>query len=89
LYNLENLIETYRTRIEENGVYIIIIKKVQEATTYRPVNNELRIIFVFSTSVKEVKQSSIKYPKYYFEFATQDQLLERENKIIQSSGKEM
>jgi hypothetical protein len=52
----KNLIETYRTHIEENGVYIIKNFKVQEATTYRPVNNELGIIFMFSTSVKEVKQ---------------------------------
>jgi hypothetical protein len=85
----KNLIETYQTRIEENEVYIINIFNVQEATTYRPVNNELRIFFVFSTSVKEVKQSLIKYPKHYFEFATQDQLIERENKIVQSSGKDM
>jgi hypothetical protein len=70
-------------------VYIIKNLKVQGAITYHPVNNELRIIFVFSTSVKEVKQSSIKYPKYYFEFATQDQFLERENRIVQSLGKEM
>jgi hypothetical protein len=85
----KNLIETYRTRIEENEMYIINNFNVQEATTYRPVNNELRIIFVFSTSVKEVKQSLIKYPKHYFEFATRNPLIERENKIVQSSGKDM
>jgi hypothetical protein len=70
------------TRIEEDGVYVIKNFKVQDATTYHHVNNELRIIFVFITSVKEVKQLSIKYPKYYFKFALQDQLLERENKIV-------
>jgi hypothetical protein len=70
------------TRIEEDGVYVIKNFKVQDATTYHHVNNELRIIFVFSTSVKEVKQLSIMYRKYYFKFALQDQLLERENKII-------
>jgi hypothetical protein len=70
------------TRIEEDGVYVIKNFKVQDATTYHHVNNELRIIFVFITSVKEVKQLSIMYRKYYFKFALQDQLLERENKII-------
>jgi hypothetical protein len=70
------------TRIEEDGVYVIKNFKVQDATTYHHVNNELRIIFVFITSVKEVKQLSIKYRKYYFKFALQDQLLERENKIV-------
>jgi hypothetical protein len=50
------------------------------------VDNDLKIIFIFTTSVKEVKQPSFKCPKYYFEFATHDILLETENKIIQSSG---
>jgi hypothetical protein len=41
--------------------------KVHEASTYRPVNNDLKIfVCVFNTSVKEVKQSSTKYPKYHF-----------------------
>jgi hypothetical protein len=32
------MIETYKTIIQEDGVYIIKNFKVQEATTYRPVN---------------------------------------------------
>jgi hypothetical protein len=64
------MIETYNTIIQENGVYIIKIFKVQEATTYCPVNSDLKNIFIFTTSVKEVKQSSIRYPRFHFEFAT-------------------
>jgi hypothetical protein len=62
------------------------IFKVQEATTYRPVNSDLKIVFMFTMSVKEVKQLSIRYPSFHFDFATQEMLLERENKIIQCSG---
>jgi hypothetical protein len=76
------MIETYKTIIQEDGVYIIKILKVQEATTYRLMNCDL-IFFVFTTSVKEVKQSSIGYPRFYFEFATHDMLLERESKVVQ------
>jgi hypothetical protein len=61
--------------------------KVQEASSYRPLSNNLKIIFIYTTSVKEVKQSSIKFPKYHFEFATKDVLMERENKVLQCSGK--
>jgi hypothetical protein len=46
------------------------------------VDNDLKIIFIFTTSVKEVKQPSFKCPKYYFEFATHDILLEREKVYI-------
>jgi hypothetical protein len=49
------------------------------------VNNDLKIVFVFSTSVKEVKQSLIKHPNF-FEFVTDEILLERENKVVQCSG---
>jgi hypothetical protein len=80
------MFETYRTLIKEDGIYIIQSFKVQEATTYHPVNNNLKIMFVFSTSVKEVKQSSIKYPRFSFEFVTNEILLERENKVVQCSG---
>jgi hypothetical protein len=81
------MIDTYRRLIRENGVYVIQNFKVQDATTYRPVDNDLKIIFIFTTSVKEVKQPSFECPKYYFEFATHNLLLERENKFIQCSGK--
>jgi hypothetical protein len=80
------MFETYRTLIKEDDIYIIKKFKVQEATRYRLVNNDLKIVFVFSTSVKEVKQSSIKYPGFFFEFVTGEILLERENKVVQCSG---
>jgi hypothetical protein len=63
------MIETYKATIQENGVYIIKKIKVQEATTYRLVNCDL-FFFMFTTSVKEVKQSSIRYLRFHFEFAT-------------------
>jgi hypothetical protein len=64
------MFETCKTTIKENGVYIIKNFKVQEATTYRPVNNDLNIVFMFTMNVKEVKQLSIRYPNSHFDFAT-------------------
>jgi hypothetical protein len=60
---------------------------VQQASSYRPLSNNLKIIFIYTTSVKEVKQSSIKFLKYHFEFVTKDILMERENKVLQCSSK--
>jgi hypothetical protein len=81
------MIGTYKTHIKEGGVYIIKNLKVQEASNYRLLSNNLKIIFIYTTSVKEVKQSSIKFHKYHFEFATKDVLMERENNVLQCSGK--
>jgi hypothetical protein len=64
------MFETCKTTIKGNGVYIIKNFKVQEATTYRPVNNDLNIVFMFTMNVKEVKQLSIRYPNSHFDFAT-------------------
>jgi hypothetical protein len=52
------MIETYQRLIGENEVSVIQNFKVQEATTYHPVDNDLKIVFIFTTSVKEVKQPS-------------------------------
>jgi hypothetical protein len=60
---------------------------VLEASNYHPLSNNLKIIFIYTTSVKEVKQPSIKFPKYHFEFATKDVLMERENNVLQCSSK--
>jgi hypothetical protein len=41
---------------------------------------------VYNTSVKEMTEASMKFPQFYFEFATTDMLQERESKDKQYSG---
>jgi hypothetical protein len=53
--------------------------KVQQSTIYHP-DNELKIIFIYSTKVKEVKEAVSKFPNFYFELACADILLERESR---------
>jgi hypothetical protein len=55
-------------------MYTIKNFKVGQSTIYRPVENELKIVFVYNTSVKEVTEASMKFPQFYFEFATTDML---------------
>jgi hypothetical protein len=81
------LIDTFKTQIKENYIYAIKNFKVQQSTIYCPVDNELKIVFMYNTKVKEVKEASNLFPKFYFEFARAEVLLERENKGTQCSGK--
>jgi hypothetical protein len=60
--------------LKENCMYTIKNFKVGQSTIYRPIENELKIVFVYNTSVKEVIEASTKFPQFYFEFATTDML---------------
>jgi hypothetical protein len=67
-------------------MYMIKNFKVQQSTIYRPVENKLKIVFLYNSSVKEVTEASMKFPQNYFEFATTDMLRERESKDKQCSS---
>jgi hypothetical protein len=82
----KSLIETYKSHIKENCVYSMTNSKVQQTTIYQPINNDLKIVFMYNTNLKELKKTLNKYPSYYFDFATTEILLGRENNEIQCSG---
>ncbi|KAG2626694.1 hypothetical protein PVAP13_3KG374754 [Panicum virgatum] len=75
----KTLINNYKAKINEGSIYELSNFKVQEDTRYRPVNNALKVVFIFNTNVKEVEDCSDKFPDYYFEFASKDTLLARTN----------
>jgi hypothetical protein len=83
----KSLIDTFKSQIKENCIYAIKNFKVQQSIIYRPVDNEIKIVFIYNTNVKDVKEVASKFPKFYFEFATTDVLLEREGRDKQCSGK--
>jgi len=78
--------ETYRQQLKENCIYAIKNFKVEQSIKYRPVSNDLKIVFTYNTNVSEVKEDSHDIPNYYFDFATKDILMEREAIDIQCSG---
>ena len=82
----KNLINNYKAKINEGSIYELSNFKVQEDTRYRPVNNALKVVFIFNTNVKEVEDCSDKFPDYYFEFASKDTLLARKNIVKQCLG---
>jgi hypothetical protein len=78
--------DTYRSKINENFVYVISNFKVVESTKYRPVSNEIKITFVYNTKVKEMKGALDNFSDYYFEFASKSVLQDRKEKDKQCSG---
>jgi hypothetical protein len=83
----KSMVDTFKAHIKENCIHAIKNFKVQRSTIYRPVDSELKIIFIYNTKVKEVTEESKKFPKFFFEFATGDMLLERQGIDKQCSGK--
>jgi hypothetical protein len=53
---------------------------------YRPVNNDLKMVFTYNTNIKELKVNLNIHRNYYFDFVTRDVMLQRENKEVQCSG---
>ena len=82
----KNHIDTNRAKINEGSIYAFSNFKVIDATKYRPVNNEIKIIFLYNTKLKEMEGASDNFPDYYFEFASKDTLQERLEKDQQCSG---
>ena len=82
----KNLIDTYRAKINKGTIYVVSNFKVVDSTKYRPVSNEIKIIILFNTKLKEMKGSSDNFLDYYFEFASKDTLQERLEKDQQCSG---
>ncbi|KAM0896059.1 hypothetical protein ACQ4PT_023433 [Festuca glaucescens] len=81
----KNMIDTYKSKINEGSVYVFSNFKVVQSTKYRPISNENKITFAYNTKVKEVKGASDDFSDYYFEFATKYTLEERKEKDKQCS----
>uniref|UniRef100_R7W8D0 Replication protein A 70 kDa DNA-binding subunit B/D first OB fold domain-containing protein n=1 Tax=Aegilops tauschii TaxID=37682 RepID=R7W8D0_AEGTA len=79
----KNLIDTFRSKINERSIYGFNNFKVVESTKYRPVSNEIKIFFAYNTTVKEIKGYSEVFPDYCFKFATMETLEERAEKDTQ------
>jgi hypothetical protein len=75
----KSMIDIFKAQIKESCIYTIKDFKVQQSTIYRPVDNELKIVFIYNTKVQEVMEASKIFQKFFFDFATTDMLLERES----------
>ena len=66
--------------------YKIKTFKVWEYEKYRPLKKNLKISFVYDTTMKEVDEGKSKFLDYHFEFADGDTLDSRVNIDKQCSG---
>ena len=53
---------------------------------YRPIDNDIKIMFTLKTSIKEIKEIDVDIPRHKFEFVDYNKIHERVNKHVQLSG---
>uniref|UniRef100_A0A7N2M120 Uncharacterized protein n=1 Tax=Quercus lobata TaxID=97700 RepID=A0A7N2M120_QUELO len=76
----KNVFQKFSTILREGGTFIISnFKVIVTNKGYRPVSNDLNIIFLLTTSVKECNEESELIPMHAFEFATYDCINNRLN----------
>ncbi|KAF3966612.1 hypothetical protein CMV_009298 [Castanea mollissima] len=69
----KNVFQKFSAILREGGTFIISNFKVTVTNKgYRSVSNDLKIIFLLTTSVKECNEESELIPMHAFEFATYD-----------------
>ncbi|XP_065624645.1 uncharacterized protein LOC111994371 isoform X1 [Quercus suber] len=67
----KNVFQKFSAILHEGGTFIISnFKVIVTNKGYRPVSNDLNIIFLLTTSVKECNEESELIPMHAFEFAT-------------------
>ncbi|CAM0879222.1 unnamed protein product [Alopecurus aequalis] len=79
------LISKFKSKFKENSIYVLKTFKVLEYEKYRSLKNNMKIVFISYTTVKEVLEESRKFVDYYFEFADSVTLWSRENNDAQCS----
>ena len=76
------LVNKFKSKIEEDSIYIIKTFKVLVYEKYRPLKNNLKISFVYDTAVKEVDEGKSKFFNYHFKFVDGDTLDSRVNIVL-------
>ncbi|KAF3968342.1 hypothetical protein CMV_007749 [Castanea mollissima] len=76
----KNVFQKFGAILHERGTFVISnFKVIVTKKGYRPVSNDLNIIFLLTTSVKECNEKSELIPMHAFEFATYDCINSRLN----------
>ena len=84
----KNVFQKFTAILREGGTFIISnFKVIMTNKGYRPVSNDLNIIFLLTTSVKECNEESELIPMHAFEFATYDCINNRLNDNSYLTGK--
>ena len=74
-------------RSQEGKFYELSYFQVVDGNAlYRPIDNDIKIMFKLKTSIKEIKEIDVDIPRHKFEFVDYNKIHECINKHVQLSG---
>ena len=82
-----NIAKKFKPLLQEGKFYeLSYFQVVDDNALYRPVDNDIKIMFTLKTSIKEIKEIDVDIPRHKFEFVDYNKIHERVNKHVQLSG---
>lgn len=82
-----NIAKKFKPLLQEGKFYELSYFQVVDGNAlYRPVDNDIKIMFTLKTSIKEIKEVDVDIPRHKFEFVDYNKIHERVNKHVQLSG---
>ena len=77
----------FKPLLQEGKFYELSYFQVVDGNAlYRPVDNDIKIMFTLKTSIKEIKEIDVDIPHHKFKFVDYNKIHERVNKHVQLSG---
>ena len=82
-----NIAKKFKPLLQERKFYeLSYFQVVDDNALYRPVDNDIKIMFTLKTSIKEIKEIDVDILRHKFEFVDYNKIHERVNKHVQLSG---
>ncbi|KAK7849561.1 hypothetical protein CFP56_002756, partial [Quercus suber] len=82
-----NIAKKFKPLLQEGKLYELSYFQVVDGNAlYRPVDNDIKIMFTLKTSIKEIKETDVDIPRHKFEFVDYNKIHQRVNKHVQLSG---
>ncbi|KAK4593214.1 hypothetical protein RGQ29_017377 [Quercus rubra] len=82
-----NIAKKFKPLLQEGKFYELSYFQVVDGNAlYRPIDNDIKIMFTLKTSIKEIKEIDVDIPRHKFEFVDYNKIHERVNKHVQLSG---
>ena len=82
-----NIAKKFKPLLQEGKFYELSYFQVVDGNAlYRPVDNDIKIMFTLKTRIKEIKEVDVDIPRHKFEFVDYNKIHERVNKHVQLSG---
>ncbi|KAK4588160.1 hypothetical protein RGQ29_019237 [Quercus rubra] len=81
-----NIAKKLKPLLQEGKFYELSYFQVVDGNAlYRPIDNDIKIMFTLKTGTKEIKEIDVDIPRHKFEFVDYNKIHERVNKHVQLS----